>query len=52
MLQVIPLHETDTMLARHGSFHLNRTLDHSVDDCLGGFLFEVVEQDDCCRGTN
>ena len=46
MRQVIALDEPDAMLAGHRSFHLDGTLDHAVDDGLGGGAFRVIEEED------
>ena len=34
--------ESDTMFASNGSFHLNRTFAHTVDDLFGSLLLSII----------
>lgn len=49
MCKIVSLDETDTVLARHSTFHLHGTLDHTVDHAFGHLLLPFVEQDNCYR---
>ena len=47
MGQIIPFDETHAMFTGNGTFHIDRSLNHTVDEILGYFALFFVEKENC-----
>lgn len=45
MGQIVPFDKTHAVFTGNGAFHLDRSLDHTMDDVLGCFALFFVEKE-------